>query len=272
MDLETRPLTEGFGVEVLHVDLARIDEPLADALMDAMVEHALVLLRRQSLDDTEIFRLCSAFGPVEEPAAKRSHSPGHKEINYISNLSDGEGRMIGGLTPDQHGDGPWHSDQSFRRRPATLSTLFCVHPPAEGGGTGFCSTTQGHAALPPDLAERVGGLRGLYLPSAVHDIEKVEVSHPAVLVQPVSGRRSLYVSASTRGFEGLESDEGEALKAELLGYQLRAEHRYSHRWRMGDMLIYDNAQLLHRREAFRGLRWLKATRTFAPRDRFAVPD
>ncbi len=106
----------------------------------------------------------------------------------------------------------------------------------------------------------------------MHEIEKIEVTHPAVLQNPRTGRRSLYVSPNTRGFADLDEAQSEAIKAELLHYQMRDEHRYTHQWRMGDMLIYDNAQLLHRREAFAGLRWLKATRTFAPPEYFAVPD
>ena len=271
MRLNTRALTPGFGVEICDVDLVSIDAELADAIMDALIEHALLLFRRQSLHDPDIFRICSAFGPVEEPAAKQNHSPAYKEINYISNLLDQDGRSIGGLTRAHEAAGVWHTDQAFRREPATLSTLFCVVATEQGGGTGFISTTLGYEALPDELASRAATVRGRYLPSAVHDIDKIEVSHPAVLENPRSGRRSLYVAPNTRGFEGLSNEEGEQLKDRLLTYQMREKHGYTHEWRMGDMLIYDNAQLLHRREAFRGMRWLKATRTFAPRDRFAVP-
>lgn len=273
MSLQTRPLTPGFGVEVLNVDLSQMNEGLAAAIMDALVEHGLLLFRRQSLDDDEIYGVCSALGPVEEPAALKYHSPKYKEINYISNLMDDTARPIGGLTNKTDQDeGVWHSDQAFRARPATLSTLFCVHNPDEGGQTSFTSTTMGHDALPEHLRSRLQGLRGKFKPAAVHDVDKVEVTHPAVLVNPVTQRRALYVSPNTRGFEGLSAEEGEALQQEVLGYLIRDEHRYTHDWRMGDMLIYDNAQVIHRREKFAGLRWLKATRTFAPRQRFAVPD
>ena len=72
--------------------------------------------------------------------------------------------------------------------------------------------------------------------------------------------------------EGLSAAEGRALLEELLGCVLKPEHQYRHNWRMGDLLIYDNAQLLHRRDAFAGLRWLKATRVFVSPQHFAVPD
>ena len=100
----------------------------------------------------------------------------------------------------------------------------------------------------------------------------IQVTHPAVLINPQTRIRTLYVGPGTRGFEGLGDTEGKALKEELLSYQLRPEHTYQHKWRMGDMLIYDNAQLLHKRDAYEGIRFLKATRLFLSPDRFAVPD
>jgi taurine dioxygenase len=272
MGYTTRPLRPDFGVEIVGADLAQIDAELTGEIIDALVEHALVLLRHQSLDDADIYRVCSAFGPVEEPAAKRNHSPQFREINYISNLKDADGRLIGGLTPADQDEGVWHSDQAFRKHPATISTLFCIHAPQTGGGTGFISTRLGYTALPEPLKRQAGQLSGNYLPGKNHEIDKIEVTHPVVLENPRNGRRSLYVSPATLGFDGLDEAQSATLKTELLKYQMRDQHRYTYHWRMGDMLIYDNAQLLHRREAFAGLRWLKATRTFAPQEYFAVPD
>lgn len=272
MELQTRPLAAGFGAEVPGLDLAGIDAAIADAIQDALVRHGLLLFRRQSLDDAEILRVAEAFGEVVELAAKSYHAPGFTQVNYVSNLHDDTQRLIGGLTAADQDEGVWHSDQNFRARPATISTLLCVHYPAQGGATSFRSTVLGYAALPKHLKTRIHGLRGRYLPGKVHEIEKIEVDHPVVLVNPVTGIRALYVAGNTLGFTGLGAEEGDALKTQLLDSLLRAEHRYRHDWRMGDMLIYDNAQLVHRRESFRGLRWLKSTRSFADPARFAVPD
>ena len=273
MQLQTRALAvTGFGAEVLGADLADIDARMADAIQDGLVQHGLLLFRRQSLDDNEILRVAKSFGVVVELAAKKYHAPGFTQVNYVSNLHDDAQRLIGGLTTADQDEGVWHSDQNFRAHPATISTLFCVHNPAQGGGTSFASTVLGYASLPEHLKARIQGLRGRYLPGKVHEIEKIEVHHPVVLVNPVTGIHALYVAGNTLGFVGLAAEQGEALKRELLDCLLRVEHRYSHNWRMGDMLIYDNAQLVHRRESFRGLRWLKSTRSFASAARFAVPD
>ena len=123
-----------------------------------------------------------------------------------------------------------------------------------------------------ELKDRLENMKVLYSPGVSHGVPDIQVTHPAVLVNPESGVKTLYVGPGTRGFEGLDDAEGRALKEELLSYQFRPEHIYQHNWRMGDMLIYDNAHFLHRRDAFEGIRFHKATRLYLSPDRFAVPD
>ncbi len=269
MNFDTKPLAPNFGVEILDVDLTQIDDELAEAILSATVDHALLLFKRQSLHDEDIYKLSAAMGPVEEPAAKANHSPGFKEVNYIANINSEDGNLIGNLIGNT--DGGWHSDQAFRANPATLATLFCVICPETGGGTSFCSTRLGYEALPDSLKNRIGNLKGKFTPGKMHEVPKVQVTHPTVLKNPTNGTKAVYVSLGIKGFEGLNDAESDSLKKEIMGYVMREEHIYRHSWRMGDMLIYDNAQLLHKRDAFEGIRFLKATRVFLSPERFAVP-
>lgn len=271
MALTLKPLHKGYGVTVENVDLTHLSADLVEAILDALWQHALLVFPRQSLHDEDLFELSRAFGPVVEPAATKNHTGRFKEINHISNLRQVGGDQIGGLIPNHEGD--WHSDQSFHADPATLSTLFCVHAPATGGSTSFCSTVMGYEALPPPLQDRAATLRGRYKrTNRGYDAQEYpEVTHPAVMTIPGSQRKSLYVMESTKGFLNMADKEALALRGELLRYQLLPEHIYSHPWRMGDMALYDNGQLLHRRDPFDGLRWLKSSRVFLPRKRFAIP-
>lgn len=164
------------GVEVLHVDLAA-QLPPAGQILELLDEHGVLLFRRQCLHDDDLFRFSASLGRVEEPAAYWDHSPDFKEINYIGNLNspeadvanrwagtssltDGAGlrRFLGKVIG--YGPQAFHSDQMFRRHPATLSTLFCVVAPHEGGGTSFCSSIMGYEALPPDLKQEAHALSG----------------------------------------------------------------------------------------------------------------
>ena len=272
MNFQTRPLSENFGAEILDVDLTQIDEDIAEAILSAVHKYAILLFRRQSLHDEDIYRLSAALGPVEEPpAAKNNHSPGFKSIVYLANINSLDGTLIRGNFVDKT-DGGWHSDQAYRKNPATLSTLFCVIAPESGGSTSFTSTRLGYESLPPQLKDRLENMKVRYSPGKSHGVPDIEVTRPAVLVNPESGIKTLYVGPGARGFEGLDDAEGRALKEELLSYQFRPEHIYRHNWRMGDMLIYDNAHFLHRRDAFEGIRFHKATRLYLSPDRFAVPD
>ncbi|MEM7028513.1 MAG: TauD/TfdA family dioxygenase [Chloroflexota bacterium] len=272
MKFQTRQLSENFGVEVLDVDLTQTDSVMAEAILSAVQQYALLLFRRQSLHDDDLYRLSAALGPVEEPPAARDNcSPRFKSVVYLANINSLDGNMIK-RNFIENTDGAWHSDQAYRQNPATLSTLFCVIAPEVGGGTSFSSTRMGYESLPTTLKDRVETMKARYSPGSSHGVPNIEVSHPAVLANPQSGVKTLYVAPNTRGFVGLKRSEGEVLKDELLAYQLHPDHIYQHAWRMGDMLIYDNAQLLHKRDAFEGVRFLKATRLFLSPARFAVPD
>ena len=144
MNFQTRPLSKNFGAEVLDVDLAQINEELAEAILGAIQEHAPLLFRRQSLHGDDIYRLSAALGPVEEPpAAKDNHSPGFKSVVYLANINSLDGTLIRGNFIDKS-DGEWHSHQTYRQHSATLSTLFCVIGPESGGGTSFSSTRMGY--------------------------------------------------------------------------------------------------------------------------------
>lgn len=272
MTFQTKSLSENFGAEVLDVDLTQIGEDMAEAVLSAVHKHAILLFRRQALHDEDIYRLSAALGPVEEPpAAKDNHSPGFKSIVYLANINSLDGRLIRGNFVDKTAGG-WHSDQAYRKNPATLSTLFCVIAPESGGSTSFASTRRGYESLSAELKNRLETMKVRYSPGKSHGVPDIEVTHPAVLVNPESGVKTLYVGPGARGFEGLDDVDGRALKEELLLCQFRPEHIYQHNWRMGDMLIYDNAHFLHRRDAFEGIRFHKATRLYLSPDRFAVPD
>lgn len=272
MNFETRPLSENFGAEVLDADLTEVNRDMAEAILSAVHKHAILLFRRQSLHDEDIYRLSTALGPVEEPtAAKDNHAPGFKSIVYLANINSLDGTLIKGNFVEKT-DGGWHSDQAYRKNPATLSTLFCVIAPESGGSTSFANTRLGYESLPLTLKNRLENMKVRYSPGKSHGVPDIEVTHPAVLVNPESGIKTLYVGPGARGFEGLNDAECRALKEELLSYQFRSEYIYQHNWRMGDMLIYDNAHFLHRRDAFEGIRFHKATRLHLSPDRFAVPD
>lgn len=267
--VEVTPLQGACGVQVTGMALQDCSPEELDEALRLVAEAGLVVFRRQCLDDSDLHALARRIGPLEQSSRKVCLSPDFPEISYLSNLRDEHGDPIGfpGSDTDY-----WHSDQQHRENPATLAVLYCVAPASSGGATSFVSTDVESAGLDEATVADLAARRALYEPASNHDnAPRVQVSHPALLTGRTSGRRYAYVSDNTLGFTGLDTDASAELKKRVLTRLLQPSRVYAHDWEIGDLALYDNAQLLHRREQFQGRRWLKATKIFAPQDIFAVP-
>jgi taurine dioxygenase len=269
--MQTSELHSRFGLEVMGIDVLAADDAAVHVLRQLIVRYGFLVIRRQLLNDDDLveFGRRIGSGKLEESARRISHSPKNTLVSNLTNLRGDDDTPLGfgGNDTDY-----WHSDQEFRVSPATLATLYCLIPPSAGGETSFACTVVRQIGIPEPLVARLRGLRSTRIPAATHDnADHVEVSHPAVLRNPVDGRESVYISENALRFPGLSEADSQALKKSVLDYVLAPENIYRHSWRIGDLVIYDNAQLLHRREAFSGPRWLKGTKIFAPPDWLAVP-
>lgn len=263
-----------FGVEVGGLQLHRHDQSDVDSIRKLLAEHGLLLLREQTPSDLDLREFAQHLGTGELELSARSvtHSAGVPEVSNLTNLLDSDGGPLGYGGDDED---YWHSDQEFRLRPATLAMLYCLIPAPHGGNTTFAPTSLD--ALNLD-AQVIGELeRSSFArrpaPSNDHDnTPQVVVSHPALLSHPSGTRRSAYVTEHSHRYlaDGTLTKSDPLLK-QVLAAILSEENRYSHEWRSGDLLLFDNTQLIHRREAFSGIRFLKSLKVFAPGEIFCVP-
>jgi taurine dioxygenase len=265
------PLHPRFGAVVDGVDLAAPDRVMTDLLRTALASHGVLLVRGQDLDEGqfEAFSRAIGNGNLELSARSVSHSRERPYVSQLTNIDDADGKPIGfgGNTTDY-----WHSDQEFREQPASLAALYCKIASRVGGQTSFASTVVANLRMPPATQQRIRLLWSTRMPAPTHDnAVHVEVRHPVVLRSPLDGRLLLYHSENTRRFIGLDDADGLSLKQELLDLILEPHNIYSHSWREGDLIVYDNTQVVHRREAFDGPRWLQGTKIFATPELFAVP-
>ncbi|MEM7253396.1 MAG: TauD/TfdA family dioxygenase [Pseudomonadota bacterium] len=292
MALNTRPLSDTFGLEILDVDLAELDQSTFDAIYAEWQREPLLLFRRQSLTEGTLVDYSRGFGDLDLIVRDDMHSPTHPEIIYITGLRRPDGTALGGLGTDEvH----WHHDQIYRERPASGSIFYAVEVPEQGGCTSWCNTVMGLNALPNNLREQLDGRTatckyGLKAQAsfqrdfaeASHKARIDELhrrtpaaTHPVVLTNPTTGERSLYLDPNkTIALNGVSEAETRPLLDEVFQYVLRDEHIYTHQWRNGDVVMWDNARLMHRREAFDETlpRLAKRTTIFLrPRD-FAVPE
>lgn len=257
--VEVSPLSPNVGAEIIGVDLSGPMHPVAfERILKAWHRHCVILFRDQTLSEDDQVRFAGRFGELgrvvnPNPGASASH-PG---VMFISNLRQ-DGKPIGAL-PD--GEVIFHSDQCYVERPAAASMLYAIEVPAKGGNTRFANMYCAYDALPPDLKTRLRGARAMNVydydinpthrgsSSAKHGVPCH--AHPVFRTHPVTGRTALYVNRlMTEYIVGLAREESDRLLARLFDHAENPAWIYEHRWRPGDLLMWDNRCTLHARTDF----------------------
>ena len=255
-------LTPGFAARVEGADLTR---PLGEAtwgeIRAAFEEHSVLVFHDQPLDDESQIAFSRRFGPLEitiRSIASQAATPIH--VANLSNV-DAEGRLI--PTGDKRnlynaGNQMWHTDSSFKKVPAHASLLSAREVPPEGGETQFASMRVAYARLPEDtrafLEDKVAVHSFVYSRGLVddalmppdHAAQVPPVRQAMVRANPVHGRKAFYVGSHACEIEGLPTAGARALLRELREAATRPDLVYTHRWRVGDLVMWDNRCMLHR--------------------------
>jgi alpha-ketoglutarate-dependent 2,4-dichlorophenoxyacetate dioxygenase len=261
MTLALRPLHRDFGVEIQHVDVRCLDEATFARIVEAFEEHSVLLFRGQTISDEEQIAFSRRFGPLEVTIRTiASHARTLPEISDLANV-DAEDRLI--PAGDRRnlfnaGNQMWHSDSSFKRVPAHASLLGAREVPPVGGETEFASTRCAYARLPESLQRCLDdkiaihsfvysrGLIGDGLMPPDHAAQVPPVPQALVRTNPRNGRKAFFVGSHACEIVGMPTDEARALLHDLLERATRPELVYTHRWRPGDLVMWDNRCVLHR--------------------------
>ncbi len=281
MAFGTKPLGKTFGAEVSGVDLSMpLDAKAAQEVRDLWLAHELLLFRGQKLEEKKLVEFSRNFGPLEIHLRREYLSPENPEVLYVSNLKK-EGRPIGILADTEVG---WHYDQIYLPRPAVGSLLYSVIIPPDRGATSFADMSAAYAALPERTKERIDGRKAVQsyeafnrsysVPTSDEQRRKTpDIEHPLVRTHPYTGRKALYICPGmTTRIAQLDENESADLLAELFAWATQPRFVYTHTWRLGDALLWDNACTMHRREPFDGTheRLMKRT-TILPDPAVAAP-
>jgi len=255
-----------FGAELLGANLHEppTDE-LVDAFEEAMAKYAVVVLRDQLIDDAEQIRFARAFGPLELPPHMGMRPAAMKvRVGYglydISNL-DADGNFL----PEDSlrlifnkGNENFHTDSSFNTLPTKWSMLSARVLPPTGGDTEFCDARAAWDALPDDLRVRAKHATAEHwLWKTRADAGKMQINeemrramppaqHPVVRTVKDSGRTALYLGAHVTHIVGWPKDDSERFIAAINAHIANPAFRYVHKWREGDLLVWDNRCTLHR--------------------------
>ena len=235
-------LSPALGARVDGVDLSRPLSPeLQDAIWRAFLEHHVVVFPDQPLTREQQFDFAANFGEVEGPEAKRADGKRHGVAHVMTNFGpDGNPTVRYSPAANYH----WHTDKPYHPAPPMLTTLYAVEVQERGGDTEFANTALAYEALPEATKRQIVGLRVVFRPA--FDVSLAAVDHPLVRTHPETGRQALYLGNHSTQILGMPEAEGRALLRRLLEHATQPEFVYRHRWRVGDLVMWDNRCLLHR--------------------------
>ncbi|NYT24385.1 TauD/TfdA family dioxygenase [Alcaligenaceae bacterium] len=264
MKIELRPLADLIGAEILNIDLSEALSPgAAKELEGCFNKHSVLLFRDQDITEQNHIDFSRHFGDLEIHVLREYLLPNHPEILVISNIEE-NGRGIGISDAGQY----WHTDLSYKENPSRCSVLYGKEIPDPSGDrtygdTCFVSTVAAFDDLDEDMKSYLQTLKAEHHYQARYhkmkennktrkdltEEQKKEVPavvHPVVRTHPFTGRKSLYVNEGfTTGIVGLPEDESTTLLNELYKHSRQEKFMYRHKWRKGDVLMWDNSATQH---------------------------
>lgn len=253
-----------FVGEAGGIDLSQpIDEATRDAIVAALDEYAVLVFHGQTLTDERQIEFSAMFGPLGRTAivTRKDYTPRlNPHFTDISNL-DEKNRILD--VNDRRrmvalGNRLWHTDHAFRPIPARYSLLHAHAVPPEGGETQFADMRAAWDALPERLRAQAEGRIAMH--SLLYSREVLGFTdyapeereafppapHPLVRTHPGSGRKALYIASYASEVMGMPVPDGRMLLRDLTEHATRPEFVYTHRWAVGDLLMWDNRSLMHR--------------------------
>lgn len=252
------------GAQIVGVDVSKdLDDATFRRIDDAFNEHGVIFFRDQRITEDQQIRFARRFGELEINVNTEYGLPQHPEMLLVSNIVD-NGRYIGLADAGR----TWHTDMSAYARPPRCSLLYAREIPhgEDGqplGDTLFASAAAAYDALAQSTKDKLADLRASHSYLAKmkarekavgltrkiteeHLAKTPTVLHPIFRTHPVTGRKCIYVTeGECASIEGIPDDEALAIISELQAHLLRPEFQYRHKWRVGDLLMWDNCTCQH---------------------------
>jgi taurine dioxygenase len=258
MHYQINPLSDVMGAEITGIDLR---DPLSheqlNELNELFYQHQLLVFRDQSLTPEQQIATCGQFGDIElHPAEEVIWK--YRELTYVANIYPGTDNIFEHCGPNFE---LWHSDTCYLPKPAIMSMLYAEQVPGAAGETLFANMYAAYDDLPDDIKSKIVGAkavfgsgyklmercqkRGYNLQIPESEIEP-DVLHPVVRTHPVTGRKSIYVNwAHTDVIEGMSEEESAALLAYIYDHCRQPKYVYTHEYKTGDLVAWDNASTIH---------------------------
>jgi taurine dioxygenase len=266
MTISIMNLDAALGAEIDGVDVSKpLPRTDIDAIEATWRERLVVVFHGQNLSDPQLIAFSRNFGELDPPGPNPYGEPfnkAHPDLNVISNVVM-DGKPMGNLGD---GEAVWHADMTYVEVPPKAAMLHAleVPPPEAGGNTYFANMFEAYETLPANLKKAADGR------IAVHDASRnsagmlrkgykevtdvratVGAHHPLVRTDPKTMRKALFLGRRPNAYVlGLELDESEALLDALWAHATQPRFAMCHEWKVGDLLMWNNLSVLHRRDPF----------------------
>ena len=253
--IEVRRLGPQIGAEIHGVDVKTLDDAAFATIYRAWLDANVLVVPGQDLAIEDFLRYSRRFGVVRPHPSKMTRHPEHPEITLLGvNKFGADGALD--MAIYRRGAEGWHTDGAYDEEPFKATQLYALAVPSTGGDTLFASMYAAYDALPARLKERLEGRRGFFTYGGrrkatallnPEDRDWTPVLHPIIRTHPETKRKALYFDpGKIVSIEGLPEQESDDLIDELTGYMIQPDAEYHHKWRKGDIVIWDNRCSYHR--------------------------
>jgi taurine dioxygenase len=253
--IQVRRLGPQIGVEILGVDVRTLDDAGFATIYRAWLDHNVVVVPGQELEIEDFLRYSRRFGLVVPHPSKMTRHPDYPEITLLGiNKVGADGQLD--MAIYRRGAEGWHTDGAYDEEPFKATQLYALAVPSRGGDTFFASMYAAYDGLPPRLKQRLEGRQGAFTYGGrrkatallnAEDRDWTPVFHPIIRAHPETGRKGLYFDpGKIVRIEGVDEGESDALIEELTARMIQPEGEYRHRWRKGDIVIWDNRCSYHK--------------------------
>ncbi len=258
MTLQVSPINSIFGAEVSGIDLTRpVPESVKLELNKLFAEYAVLVFRDQHLSPPQFIEAGKIFGELMDQQVKKFVLPDYPLVgtNSTKDLPRKNGKL------QVRGEN-YHTDHSNYLCPPKATSLVAVEIPSYGGDTQFVDVRKAYDDLSDNMKSKIATLRSKHVyessrsPRSFAKLSSEELAEipniiqPIVIKHPISARPALYMNTGRmEGIEGMEQEEGFALIKQLYAHATQSKYEYRHKWRVGDLVIWDNRSVMHQANA-----------------------
>ena len=253
--IEVRRLGPQIGAEIRGVDVKTLDDAGFAEIYRAWLGHNVLVVPEQQLEVEDFLHYSRRFGVIVPHPSKSTRHPEYPEITLLGvNKLGPDGQLD--MAIYRRGAEGWHTDGAYDAEPFKATQLYALAVPSRGGDTFFASMYAAYDALPAPLRARLEGRLGAFTYGGRRkatalldeaDRDWTPVFHPIIRVHPETGRKGLYFDpGKILRIEGLEAQASDDLIEELTARMIQPEGEYRHRWRRGDIVIWDNRCSYHK--------------------------